>query len=274
MKIGIIGVGYVGSAIKASYDNNVKLLICDPRFPENISIDQMISEDPSAIFVSVPTPTKAGKGDYSILDSVFQTLECLNYRGLVISKSTASPDFYENALKKYNFKLTHVPEFLKEVSAVKDYLNPECTIIGGNPETYNLVLDVLKASKININTNKIFFTEIKTAAVFKYVCNTFLATKVIYANELYLYCKAINVDWNSLQNLLVEDSRLGSTHWKVPGADNIYGYGGNCFPKDIDAMIYNAKENGVNMTLLKHVRNINNKIRNHKFFRVWKFPWK
>lgn len=262
MKIGIIGVGYVGSAVRASYDDHVELLICDPRLPENISIEQMVLNSPSAIFVSVPTPSNNGKGDYSILDSVFQNLELSNYRGLVISKSTASPDFYGDASKKYSFKLSHVPEFLKEVSAIDDYMNPECTVIGGDPETHDLVLNVLKASKANIDDSKVFFTEIKTAALFKYVCNTYLSTKVIFANELFAYCKAIDVDWDSLQRMLVADSRLGSTHWKVPGTDGRYGYGGNCFPKDVDAMIYNAEENGIDMSLLKHVRNVNNKVRN------------
>jgi nucleotide sugar dehydrogenase len=257
MKIGIIGHGFVGKAIANAHDRN-NLLINDPKLFESASIEE-IKNNTAWIYVAVPTPmSESGEMDTSILESVLDSLA--GYKGLVISKCTALPNYYISAKKHYNFRLMHVPEFLTAANANVDYMTPEMIVMGGDIEDCQYYKDVVvQADKTNTMSTKFVATDIGTASAMKYYANSFLATKVVFNNQFAEWCTKQGINWDNLTTINKLDKRLGNTHWSVPGPDGMFGYGGYCFPKDVSALIHS--EHGENLSLLKHQFEVNGKIR-------------
>jgi UDPglucose 6-dehydrogenase len=105
----------------------------------------------------------------------------------------------------------------------------------------------------------------KEAELFKYLANCFLATKVIFANEFKKLCDTVNVDYGRIAEVAVLDKRLGHTHWRVPGPDGQYGFGGSCFPKDTSALLAYADEIGTTLWMLTEATYINDEIRGERF---------
>ena len=89
-----------------------------------------------------------------------------------------------------------------------------------------------------------------SAEMVKYTANVFLATKVSFANEIKIICEKLNINYDEVINTAKLDERLGDSHWKVPGPDNRLGFGGSCFPKDINALIYFCKSNGISINTI------------------------
>ena len=246
MKIGIIGYGYVGSAVAASYPNG-EILINDPQHPSS-TVDEL-KEQCRAIFVCVPTPqSDSGECDTSILESVITNLD--GYKGVVIAKSTASPGVYADLESKHNIKLSHVPEFLTQARAKFDYVNPHKIVVGCREEIRQQVADVLMNSAVNFDRVNIEYCSIQEASFFKYLANTQLAIKVIVNNEYADLARQLGVKWERVVDIARTDDRLGATHWAVPGPDGARGFGGACFPKDTAALAHIAKENGVVLNVL------------------------
>ena len=104
-------------------------------------------------------------------------------------------------------------------------------------------------------------TDSTHAEMVKYLTNTFLATKVSFANEMYSLCNQLNVDYDKVVEYATLDDRLGKSHWNVPGPDGDFGFGGHCFPKDTFALVTTAKKNGYNLSILQEAINYNNSIR-------------
>jgi UDPglucose 6-dehydrogenase len=233
MKIGVIGLGYVGSAVAASYPKD-KVLVNDPKYSKISTDIETIKKICSAIFICVPTPGDAkGQCDVGILESVLEDLK--EFRGIVICKSTAPPAVYKKLEKQSKLKLAHVPEFLTQVRAKYDYVNPHKIVVGCKKKLRKQVTDVLLSSAINFDSVNIEYCSIDEASFFKYMANTALAIKVVVNNEFYDLAQALGIDWQNIVDIAKTDHRLGSTHWKVPGPDGDRGFGGACFPKDTAA---------------------------------------
>lgn len=268
MRIGIIGYGFVGQAVAGAHNRNV-LMINDPyKFEEweNSKIEDM-KEYCGWIYVCVPTPMKEdGSCDTSTLTSVLDSLK--DFDRYVICKSTAPPEYYNSIMaqtgkgQKYNFKLIHMPEFLREKSALEDYMHPKIIVIGGKPNDVNFVAQAVLISDLTYKRQaNIVKTDIGSAAAMKYYANSWLATKVIFNNQFAKWCAAQGVDWNNVAEVLKNDPRLGDTHYQVPGADGRVGYGGSCFPKDISAILKIAEDKNVDLSLLKHQVEVNEKLK-------------
>lgn len=257
VKIGIVGLGFVGTAVANSYANtSVELRICDTAIANSVSVEEMVVERTAAIFLCLPTPALSdGSCDTSILNSVLEQLLTLNFEGVVISKSTAPPEFYAK-WENTKLNLAFVPEFLRAASANEDYLNPDIVVIGAKYELWSKVHSILLKSNMRV-AKKFNYTSIRNAAVFKYTANAFLASKVVFANSIKEYCTAIGADWNEVATLARQEPRLGISHWAVPGPDGELGYGGACFPKDLQALIASADMAGVRLPLLRTVHQVN-----------------
>lgn len=262
MKIGIIGYGYVGKAVAAAYDSE-NTLINDPLYPDiSVSVQDM-KNNAEAIFICVPTPQSSdGSCDTSILEEVLNNLT--GYKGIVICKSTATPLYYKLVLKRFApfLKLVHAPEFLTAKNAIHDYLNPHKILIGCdtrlNPE---YVTKIVLTDKINFKKENIEYCSFIEAAMFKYVANCYLAMKVIINNEFFNVCNKLNLKWDNISSIAITDSRLGDSHWQVPGPDGEYGFGGACFPKDTTALLHMAKNLNIDMTMLETAVNTNTTLR-------------
>lgn len=249
MKIGIIGYGYVGSAVASSYADD-KILINDPvKFPATSTSYKTMMEKCRVIFVCVPTPqADDGTCDFKIFESVLQKLK--GYSGLVICKCTAPPSLYKQLEKESDLKLAHVPEFLTQARAKYDYVNPHKIVVGCKKKLRNEVADVLMASAVNFDRVNIEYCDIATASFFKYFANNMLAIKVILNNEFSVLASALGINWQDVTSIASTDSRLGNTHWAVPGPDGQVGFGGACFPKDTAAFATLAKSRNIKLSVL------------------------
>ena len=276
MKIGIVGQGYVGTALKEGMSKHysVETFDINPDLRTTETIKDLV-KNTSMIFVCVPTPMKKdGSCDVSIVESVVKDIdgahgsidmEMLNHgmkRGdktIVIIKSTIPPGTTNKLNKKYkNIQVIFNPEFLTEANFIDDFKNQDRIIIGGprpaSTKVRQLFYKAFPKAHI-IKTGSI------TAEMVKYMTNTFLATKVSFANEMYQICDKLNIDYDKVVEYSTYDERLGKSHWAVPGPDGHNGFGGSCFPKDINALISFAKSIGIDSNVLSSAWKTNLQVR-------------
>ena len=257
MKVGIIGMGFVGNALRAGLKDNVKVIEIDPKLNTNEK-DLKIFE-PNIIFICVPTPAdSSGSQDLTILNSVFNEIKDMD--SLVVLKSTVSPDNLISFKQKYNF--VYNPEFLREKSAVEDFINGSLILIGGK-NTLSKDLSRFYIEYTHCKSNEHFLTDIHTASLVKYSINSFLSTKVIFFNQLKNIFNEGNESetWENFIKLIGQDNRIGISHMDVPGHDGRKGFGGACFPKDSLELLKYSQRINKEFSLLKEVIKINNEIR-------------
>lgn len=260
LKIGIVGHGYVGKAVDNGFSKNVIKKIIDPLLGTNI--DELLIFDPDLIFICVPTPmSQDGNIDSSIIISVLNEITKMNLKSLIVIKSSVTPSELKKCQNKIK-NLLYNPEFLTEQNANFDFLNPDMLIIGG-PNKESEILKKYYELHSSCIECPIHLTDIYTASIVKYTLNTFLATKVLFMNEIhniFINSDAMS-DWDDFTKIIKDDSRIGSSHLQVPGSDGKFGFGGACFPKDIRAFTKYADSEGRAMNLLKEVIKLNNTIR-------------
>ena len=263
-KIGIIGHGFVGSAVANGFKRDVNKLIVDPLLT-NTTIDVLVNDfEPDIVFVCVPTPEIAwGDVDVSIVKDILFELNEVNYTGIIVIKSTITPNHLTGLQDKFSsLRMVYNPEFLTEANSNQDFLNPSMQILGGNwPDCEEVERIYVKHS--NVRVVPTFKTDITTASLLKYTINSWLATKVVFFNELKeLHSASKSLEsWENFVDMLTRDHRIGNSHLQVPGPDNLPGFGGHCFPKDTAALIYYAKKCGVDMSVLSSAIKKNKKFR-------------
>jgi UDPglucose 6-dehydrogenase len=232
-KVGIIGNGFVGEsqAFAFSATNEVRIYDIDP-LKATHSLNDINECD--FIFVCVPTPMMSnGEQDLSFIENVF---EHAIGGPIYIIKSTVLPGTTSQLTKQYpNLSIIFSPEFLTERNAKLDMLTQARIILGGNRK----LTDIAETLFANRFMNRHFIhTDSTTAELIKYMNNTFFATKVSIMNEFKRLSDAIGADWNQALYGFASDGRIGDSHLHVPGPDGKMGYGGTCFPKDVNALIH------------------------------------
>lgn len=255
--IGIVGLGFVGNAIRSSLNDTTKLILVDTD-PTRGSGTYKELLDCEGIFICVPSPMKQdGSCDSSMLEEVLGKLK--DYEGVIISKCTVPPGKYAELNAQYK-NLVYSPEFLTAAHAESDYLGAKFAIVGGRVKAYiNEAERLIKISQPNLET--VHQCTIEEAALSKYAVNSFLATKVIFMNELQQVAKAANIDYKNIAWMIPSDERIGSSHMSVPGPDGSFGFGGACFPKDTQALIKYAESLGISMNVLEAAVKKNNLLR-------------
>ena len=263
MKIGIIGIGFVGSAMAEVFGEKYELILYD-KYKENFNKFPEKLTEAEIIFVCVPTPMMpSGEIDYS---AIYDSLDILkkvtqNKKLLVVIKSTVVPGTTKSLAKKYPFNFVFNPEFLREKTAIKDIKNTDRIVLGvSSDEDYRKLLSVYNpifpnAKYIKVNT--------KTAEMIKYASNVMLAGQITLANEIYQICKVSSIDYNKVKETILLDNRIAK-NIEVPGPDGELGFGGKCFPKDLNALIYLAREKKYRPYLLEEIWRLNEKIRGNK----------
>ena len=274
MKIGIIGQGFVGSAIREGLKNFYKVRTYDIDEEKCNSTHQEVCYKSDIIFVCVPTPMrKSGECDIRILESVIEKInnECKSdknrNRPTLVIKSTIPPGTTKKLSKIANILgVCFSPEFLTEANSFEDFKNQTRIILGGDPASR-----CSGAKKVKQMFRKpfpkipIIITKWETAEMVKYFTNCFLATKVTFANQMYEICKSAEIDYDKVCEYALYDKRIGQSHLAVPGPDGDRGFGGHCFPKDLASMIYYAwQEVDADRGFLEAVENMNNFYRTDK----------
>ena len=260
MRVSIIGHGFVGKALENGLNENVETLIVDPIYQNKIS--DISSFNSEVVFICVPTPMKDdGDQDLNILNSVIEDINKLKINAEIILKSTVLPSNIEN-IEKLIPRIIYNPEFLTERSANEDFINAEFIVLGGNNKNVSKISSFYK-NHTKCLSNNIIHTDLISASLIKYTINSFLASKVMFFNELNSLFKKSGTDesWENFIQAVSLDSRIGKSHMQVPGPDGRYGFGGSCFPKDSQAIYKYSLSLNSPLNILKKVIDLNNSIR-------------
>lgn len=266
ISIGVIGNGFVGSAIVKGFlqYNDVKVYDANESKASHSLIDT-IKQD--IVFVCLPTPMFKDtlECDISYITNFFNTIITLpcNPNTIFVIKSTVPIGTTEDLCKKFNpIKIIHSPEFLTARTALIDFITPSRNVIGGKSENgTNLVKELYEYRFPGV---KCFLMSSHESEFIKYFTNTFFATKVSFFNEMFLLVEKLGLNWNTILEGVMSDGRIGISHYQVPGHDGDFGFGGTCFPKDINAFIKTFEKNEINPIVLKSVWKRNETVRKNK----------
>ena len=266
MNVGIIGNGFVGNAVYQNVRDKVETKIYDVDKNRSLNtFDEVLQQE--LIFVCVPTPMKAdGSCDLSILDKLFEdisnkNLEFLEERTFII-KSTVPIGTTKKLAEKYPLLwIVHNPEFLTARNAVNDLAKADRTVIGGDSTLTSRVAKLYWGYVYYGEDHNIIQCSSDESEAIKYFSNTFLAYKVAYFNKVYDVCEKLGMDYKNLRKGITTDPRIGESHTQVPGIDNDRGFGGTCFPKDLNSLIHQMESHDINADMLTEVWLYNESIR-------------
>ena len=261
MTIGVIGQGYVGTAIKLGFQDHYDVVTYD-KFDLAKSTHSKISDivdETKVIFVCVPTPMRKDGTCYTgIVEEVIREINETANDHIVVIKSTVPPGTTDRFHHEFsNVTVIFNPEFLTEENFLEDFKNQNRIILGGSRKGTNKLRQIYskvfpKATIVKTGSN--------TAEMVKYFTNCFLATKVSFANEMYSVCEQIGIDYDKVVEYATYDERLGKSHWAVPGPDGDFGFGGHCLPKDLSAIVNTFNTYG----LLEAVEQVNDQVRSDR----------
>jgi UDPglucose 6-dehydrogenase len=238
--VGIIGNGFVGDGQAFVFSANSEVRIYDIN-PLRATHTLEEVQECDFVFVAVPTPMREdGSQDLSYIENVFKSATSTP---IYIIKSTVLPGTTQTLIEKYpNLSIVFNPEFLTERSAKVDALTQSRIVIGG---ANDLTLEVSKLYEDRFIGRKIIQTDATSAELVKYMANTFLATKVSIMNEFKMLADKLEVNWEDTLAGFAGDPRIGQSHLQVPGPDGHFGYGGTCFPKDVNALLTLSSKVGI-----------------------------
>ena len=290
MKVAVVGVGYVGlvaAACLADGGNHVTCVDNDPNKIEDLKngvipiyepgLTEIVKRNVEAkrltfttdlkqgvdnslvIFLGVGTPSaEDGSADISAVLSVAESIaEMMTEYRIIVTKSTVPVGTHEIVTERVKskteipFDYVSNPEFLKEGSAVDDFLKPDRVIIGTTNPAVMEIMKVLYGPFMR-KRSRILYMDPASAELTKYAANIMLATRISFMNELSALCEAFGADIEHVRSGIGSDSRIGNA-FLFAGV----GFGGSCFPKDVRALIHMAQKKGVPMTIAESVRQAN-----------------
>jgi len=289
-KIAIIGTGYVGlvtgtcfaelgqqvtgvdidkekidglnKGIIPIYENGLEELVKENKKQGRLFFTTDASsaiKEAEVVFIAVGTPPLPDGGvNLDYVRSAAETIgKNMNGYKIIVDKSTVpvgTGDVVTAIIKKYykgDFDVVSNPEFLREGSAVSDFMHPDRIVIGnGSPKAEK----ILKELYSSFDTKSLIFTDIKTAELIKYASNAFLATEISFINSIANLCEKLGADVEKVAQGIMLDERIGTKAFLHAGV----GYGGSCFPKDVKGLIQTAQESGVRFGILEEVEETNN----------------
>jgi len=237
-------------------------------------------DDVEVIFCAVGTPpNENGDADLQYVLEVARTIgQRINNYVLVVTKSTVpvgtsqkvKETIQEELIKRnvvVDFDVASNPEFLKEGSAIKDFMSPDRVVVGVESERAKELMDRLY-KPFTLNHYRMIYTDIPSAEMIKYAANAMLATRISFMNDIANLCALVGADANMVRSGIGSDSRIGNK-FLYPGC----GYGGSCFPKDVKALIRTASKHGYDMQVLRAVEAVNEKQKTILFEKLLKiFP--
>ena len=264
--IGIVGNGFVGESIAFGFSptNEIKIYDKSPKRSLN-SIEEVVVEC-DYIFVCVPTPmNQDGSQNLSMIEDVMSRINLEKKRytnakdGVIIIKSTVLPGTTKHLQEKYlNLNIVFNPEFLTERTAKLDFLTQARIILGGHRKNTDNVAELYKS---RFKHHNIMHMDASTAEFVKYFNNVFFSVKISFMNEMKLLSDEIGIDWEKAVAGFAADNRVVDSHLDVPGPDGKLGFGGSCFPKDLNALVSIAEENNIDMKVVKAAWKTNLEVR-------------
>lgn len=295
MKVSIVGTGYVGLVTGTCFSETGLTVTCVDIDKEKVDglkkgklpiyepgLETMIKrnvekgrlffttslkeslEDAVAVFIAVGTPPdEDGSADLKHVLAVGREIgQLIDHYMVIVTKSTVPVGTAEKVRKvvreeitkrgaDIDFDMASNPEFLKEGAAVQDFLRPDRIVIGIDSEKAKKTMERLYKPFV-LNNHPIYFMNIPSSELTKYTANSMLATKISFMNDIANLCEILGADINMVRKGIGSDSRIGNK-FIYPGA----GYGGSCFPKDVQALIRTAAENKYPLRILQAVEDVN-----------------
>tara|TARA_R110000772_G_scaffold233075_1_gene344657 strand:- start:1491 stop:2312 length:822 start_codon:yes stop_codon:yes gene_type:complete len=264
--VGVVGNGFVGEsqAFGFSPTTDVKIYDINP-LKSTHTLDDVLKQE--FIFICLPTPMKEnGEQDLSFIKNFFDGITNKT-ESIFIIKSTVLPGTTKELVGEFDLNIVFSPEFLTERTAKLDMLTQARIIIGGEDNLVSRVKALFDERFMNRN---IILTDSTTAEFVKYMNNTYFAAKISLMNEYYRLSQSLDVDWETAKFGFVSDGRIADSHLHVPGPDGRVGFGGTCFPKDINAIITMGKDLGVPMNTLEGAWTTNLEVRPEQDWKMLK----
>jgi nucleotide sugar dehydrogenase len=275
LKIGIIGIGVVGTAIKNVLESfQISLKVYDKYKQLGKSIEELL--DCNIIFICLPTPfissinnmnvNKLNIGgtnsyDKTELYNVIDQLASLEYTGIIIIKSTVEPETTKTLQAKYaGLTLVHNPEFLCARTATEDFLYQNHIIIGcpSQDKDISLLVDFYKKYFPNVKTS---ITSSDESEMAKITCNSFYACKIQFFTEIKLFCDNRGISYDTVRDLIIKNGWVNPMHLEVPGHDGQISFGGACLPKDIQSLNSLLEKHHIDNQVINAVVEENKKMR-------------
>jgi UDPglucose 6-dehydrogenase len=254
---GIIGYGFLGTAITHGFGLHADIKIHDKFLEGNDTIEDVV-EHADFIWMCLPTPMNLNTGEIDLgildenLEKIHDLVEDSDDKKVIIIKSTVIPGttaMFADKYPKLDFVMS--PEFLTARNNRLDFICASRIIIGydGSGDADKKLRDVFEYRFGN--STPIYMCGTKEAELTKYGANCFFAVKISYFNFIYEMCQKMGLDFDEVRDMILADGRIGRSHANVPGWDKQRGYSGSCFPKDINALIQFSKELGLDPELLE-----------------------
>lgn len=273
--VGVVGHGFVGKAVDEFFKGKARVLVNDKVKPELQTLREVVAES-EVIFICVPTPMRKDGSCYTgfieeVLESIKNTARDLKRNMdsfVIVVKSTVYPGFTEDMQNKHlPMRITFSPEFLTEANSVDDFKKTNRIIVGGDEADALVVCKYFAEADFKMvddGRRIIAWTEPTIAEMVKLYANGILTAKVMFSNEIFQICQKLGIEFEDVRQLAVLDSRIGAGHTIVPGPDGNLGYGGHCFPKDIQNLRAVCKQMGLNEKMLTAIIDRNNELRENK----------
>jgi len=262
-KIGIVGNGFVGNSVAFGFSPTHEVRIHDKDLKKNLNtIEEVLECD--YVFVCVPTPmNQNGSINLDVVHKALQEIKSKNTKNnILILKSTMIPGTVKTLQHKYpSLNIVFNPEFLTERTAKLDFLTQARIILGGDKKHTSIVKQLFEERFMH---SYVIETDTTTAELIKYMNNVFFSSKVSIMNEFKQVCDKVGADWNVALKGFAADGRIGDSHLNVPGPDGKMGFGGSCFPKDINAFISLAESYDVDVHTIKGAWATNLEVRPEK----------
>lgn len=252
-KFGVIGYGFLGESIVSSFALHANIKIYD-KFKDFDSIED-VTANSDMIWICLPTPMDLTSGviDLSIIEENLDIINKLSKKEdnkVVVIKSTVIPGTVRSFSERYtNLKFVSNPEFLTARNNRLDFICASRIIIGSLDDYAGDKMEEVYRYRFD-NSINIYRCSLEEAELTKYSANCFFALKISYFNFVESMCKGLDVNFENVRDMTLADGRIGRSHANVPGWDGQRGYGGGCFPKDINALINFSKELGIDPKLL------------------------
>jgi len=267
-KVGIIGLGFVGSAMIQSFTLNGCHIHAAYDKYKNGGIgtpESLLKCD--VIFSALPTIYRESIQQYDKqpLEDTLQFLKTHQFTGIFVCKSTVEPGTCSNLANKYGIKIIHNPEFLTARTAFEDFHNQSHIVLGATsliqPEDMEKLIQFYKTyyskAEISVSTSE----ESESMKIF---CNCFYSVKIQFFNELFLTCQKNGSDYNKVSEMMLKNNWIHPMHTTVPGPDGKLSYGGLCFPKDTNALNHYMIRNGIPNKVLNATIEERNEMREDK----------
>lgn len=261
MRVAVLGVGFVGSAVSRYYKQSHDVIEYDP--PKGIGTTADL-ERADVAFICVPTPfTKSGFDDSYVRAAVAS----VPGHKTVVIKSTVLPGTTTKMQAEFpHHRVMFNPEFLRERCAYQDFVDPDRQVVGVVDKAHLPDADIVMASLPKAPVQAI--TTAAVAEMVKYFGNCFLSLRVAFGNQMFDLCKATHVDYDKVKHLAEADPRIGHGYLDV-ATDGYRGYGGTCFPKDMRALIQIGRSAGAAMTILESAEDYNNALLDVQGVKTW-----